>query len=417
MVSTKSIPPATVGKEYRFCFAATPPSPPSGVYKWQDTWANIPSSGFYYFSQYFDRTGCLDSIPEKDGNFLFSVTVADPNGTVSPEAFFKVHVAASTPAKASDSRLANRFFDLCLKDSPSQSGKVIESISVGVQAGLDCGLAIYFEKRAADTPDPNFTTIAQPAPFPFVFPNTGWPAYVSEDFDALLTDQAEVFGYARAALIATERAQGAQAAGNELWSKLQSEAAAQFDELLTQKMAGYLPRAARFATAYRAAGLPDIVFTPAEIDEIRAALPNLPLPLVTHLTTAGLTSDDIAVLARLLAAQTVPVASVSLFTLEQQEATALTTEAPNLSPVAALRVAIENPSITQGIRISLAAELNNAELAIGKGQFDNACGMLTALGRHAIAQRGIGIPPAQDDAIIAALVTTRPFCPGQDVNR
>jgi len=39
--------------------------------------------------------------------------------------------------------------------------------------------------------------------------------------------------------------------------------------------------------------------------------------------------------------------------------------------------------------------------AIGMGQFDAACGMLTALGNEANSLRDIGIPSAQGDAIIA----------------
>jgi hypothetical protein len=404
--------PAIVGKEYHFCFSASPSAPSQGLYTWQISFAS-PAPGFSNLipPDYFSNSGCLDSIPEKDGNFPFSLTVSDPSGNVSPPAYFTLHVTATTPAKAADASLANAYRSWCLANGPS--GTTTNTVGEGIQEAMYCGLMISYAKKASDPPDPNFTTIAQPIPFPFVFPNTGWPSIVSNRFEALLTDQANMFGFAQAALVATERAQGAQAAGDFYWTTRQSQAAAQFDELMTQLMAGYSPIAMAFKTAYTGAGLPDILFTPVEISAFSAALPNLPPSLVSALTAAGLTPEDIAVLTGLLAADDVPTANVSLFTLQDQGATLLSAEAPNLSPVAAVRTAITDVSISGGIQVSLAAKLNNAEAAIGRSQFDAACGILTALNLQANAQRGIGIPPVQVDAIIAALATTSPFCPAQ----
>lgn len=405
------LPQALVGTEYRFCFSASPSTPSQGLYKWQVSFVSIPSSGFYYNSNYFSTTGCFDSVPEASGDFPFSVVVQDPNtGDVSPPAYFTVHVAASTVAKAADARLANIYWSLCLAESPS--GTAPTSIGEGSQAIMDCALALIYAKRAADPPDSTFMTIPEPLAFPFVSSNTGWPQNVFSSFEALLTDEANVFGYAQAALLATERAQGAEAAGDMYWTTKQAQAAAEFDELMTQEMTQYQPLEAAFKLSCTGAGLPDVVFTPAEISLFTGALPNLPVSYVSGLTAAGLTPSDLAVLTRLLAATDLPAADVSMFTLEDQGALALSGEAPNLSPVAVVRVAIGAPGIAAGIQLSLAAKLNNAEAAIGRGNFDAACGMLSGLADETNAQRGIGIPLAQDDAILAALATTNAFCPG-----
>jgi hypothetical protein len=414
-ITTTSIPPAEVGKEYRFCFQATGSSPPGAIDTWKISFAS-PTPGFSNSvpPDYFSSTGCLDSIPEKDGNFPFSLTVSDPSGDVSAPAFFTLHVAATTAAKAADSRLANAYTSFCLAGLPGNTPTSVgEAVGAGAQDAAICALAIKFAQSASDPPDPNFTSIAQPVPFPVVLPSTDWPPRVSNAFRALLEDQANLFGLAQAALTATERAQGAQAAGDVYWTTRQSQAAAQFDELMTWRMAEYSPISSLFETAYTRAGLPDILITPAEISALSADLPDLPPSLASALAADGFTSEDIAVLTGLLAANDVPTANVSLFMLQDQLAVVLSAEAPNLSPVAAVKTAITDSNIADGIRFSLAAKLYLAEAGIGRGEFDDACRALTAIGLQANAQRGIGIPPAQDDAIVAALATTTQFCPAR----
>ncbi len=224
-ITTTSIPPAIVGQPYFFCFQAIGGS---GAYTWQVSFAsrtpgfnNVPDSNF-------DMTGCFKTLPEQGGSFPLSVIATDSNEQASPPASFTLQVAATTPAKASDAKLANIYLWQCFDEGPSA-----DNAGDAAGAAQACALGVWYTNKAADPPDPNFTTIAQPVPFPFVFPNTGWPTNVSRSFDALLTNQAQLIGFAQASLVATERAQGAQAAANIYWYTRQSEAAAQFSELMT----------------------------------------------------------------------------------------------------------------------------------------------------------------------------------------
>jgi len=83
----------------------------------------------------------------------------------------------------------------------------------------------------------------------------------------------------------------------------------------------------------------------------------------------------------------------------------------NLSPVAAVRATITDPSISGSIQASLVRKLDRAEQAIARGDFDDACEVLSSIAREAEALQDNGIPPAQVEEIVAALVSTGAFCP------
>jgi len=189
---------------------------------------------------------------------------------------------------------------------------------VGALGLLAGGLAAHSGYMALDPPDGNYTTLPEPDPPPVPAQAAGGqvsPAAAAA-LDALLANQAEQLGLARAALTAVERAQGARLAGATTWEAQQMVAAGGFareQAALLQAEPG-LRRAAR--DALEDGGFPNPVITAEQIEEAQIAWADgPPATVVEQMDALGFTAADAAQVAGQIAMVDPEAASMPLLDL------------------------------------------------------------------------------------------------------
>lgn len=104
-----------------------------------------------------------------------------------------------------------------------------EDMALSMYRDVSCGASLMFAGIAADPPDPNFASVADPVIR--TLPLTGDAAY-----DDLLDAYERASGYGTASRVAFERYQGAMAASDDAAAAMQAQAASDFTEPLIQAL-------------------------------------------------------------------------------------------------------------------------------------------------------------------------------------
>ena len=171
--------------------------------------------------------GCAADHVFAEFEIKLSATGVALQGGYSPDPQFW-SAQAPCDRKCRQSRAAAIFAGLA-----AIAGAASASPCDGFCAGLALGFGLdsaFFWYLSADPPDSNYTIIDAPVvpPFTPVDAATVGTQEAADAANALLANVFQVIGFEGALLTATERAQGAALAGNSLWERRQSLAAAQF---------------------------------------------------------------------------------------------------------------------------------------------------------------------------------------------
>jgi hypothetical protein len=135
-------------------------------------------------------------------------------------------------------------------------------------AGAGAG-AIQF--WVGDPPDPNYMSIAEPTipAIPDVVPYPDATAAELAAWNALRSNLAQSAAFAMALLTAQERAEGAEAAGDDLWRTEQTAAAARYEAQLVALVRAQPALFADVQAAWRAAGRPSVSISADQIRDLQ----------------------------------------------------------------------------------------------------------------------------------------------------
>ena len=170
---------------------------------------------------------------------------------------------------------------------------------------ISAAAALSYHQLAQDPPDSNFTVIPQPnfPPVPQLM-GTGLNQAQSAAASAILANLVQEIGYARALVVANNRAQGAAIAGNAFWQQQQFAAASLYAAKLAILISGEAGLRMRFQSALGTSGVATLQITPAMVAAFTTSLSGSGLPswLVGQLQTLGFGTSDISNLQTALSA-------------------------------------------------------------------------------------------------------------------
>lgn len=186
---------------------------------------------------------------------------------------------------------------VCVLYAPSLPGRLV-CLAIGFSGTAALLLtARDLNKLAGDPPDPNFTVVAQPIilTLPRLTTDKGVTQAEADAFNALLTNEEQVIGYAKALLRSIERAQGAIDAGNIFWEKQQLDAVAVYQGKLATLLDEQPALLTNFVNALQAAGFSSLTVTPNDVSNFQQDITQngLPASLVEKLTQLGADSATI----------------------------------------------------------------------------------------------------------------------------
>ena len=158
---------------------------------------------------------------------------------------------------------------------------------------------------AADPPDQDFMTIAQPAVIllPHISMQPGITQSEADAMNALTDSLCYSIALSRALITSINRAQSASDAGNTFWEGQQVQAINGYSALRAVVISGQPASLTNLQSALRAAGVPELFVTPTDalLFEAQIALHGLPAQIsnvLTQMHTDGVTIDQIRGLMR-----------------------------------------------------------------------------------------------------------------------
>jgi hypothetical protein len=196
------------------------------------------------------------------------------------------------------------------------------AICAGIGGLITAGLvdiSVILALRVLDPSDPNFMVIAQPV-FPslslLVIPPGATPAQVKafNAFNALLRNQEQAIGFARACNTAINRAQGAFDAGNTFWEGQQVQALNTYTSQLNSLLSAQIGLLSSLQSALlNIGGFPNLAVTPNTVLNFEnGVLSNgLSPALVQALTQLGADSATISQIRNIVTVQDVNVVAAS----------------------------------------------------------------------------------------------------------
>jgi hypothetical protein len=193
----------------------------------------------------------------------------------------------------------------CSASTPPQENAVCSLLTL-IQY-LDLATAWYYESKAKDPSDSNYTAIAQPTPPSLALPSpdpswtAGQLAFYNAWISVALTKE-QLIGLAEATIACVNRAEGAREAGNINWEDQQVLALNHYVDLETAQLQQLLSEQAQLKSARPESGFPDFLITQNQAQQFSLGIlaNGLPSDVQTQLTSLGVGPDGIAALTKAL---------------------------------------------------------------------------------------------------------------------
>jgi len=129
-------------------------------------------------------------------------------------------------------------------------------------AGATAALGMWYNNKAADPPDPDYTSIAQPVTPTIPLPPTdaSWTASQLAAYDAYkayIQNSEQIIGLTQAEITCVNRAEGALNAGDAYWVQQQVAAFQRYADLEAFDLQLLIPQISQLKQAYSQSGFPD----------------------------------------------------------------------------------------------------------------------------------------------------------------
>jgi hypothetical protein len=170
---------------------------------------------------------------------------------------------------------------------------------------LTSAIGLYYNSKAGDPADPNYTSIAVPTPPAVSLPSTNstWTAAEIANYNAwhaVIVTEEQIVGLSQAEITSVNRAEGAHEAGNTYWEQQQLGALKRYTVLEAFDLQLLLVQIAQFEAAYAKSGFPDFMISVDQATqfEVGIAANGLPSDLQQQLTTLGIGADGLPLLQK-----------------------------------------------------------------------------------------------------------------------
>ncbi|MHB8484616.1 MAG: Ig domain-containing protein [Candidatus Acidiferrales bacterium] len=318
-ITTSSLPNGQVGVGYDSGpLTATGGTPfPSASFPDPYTWSATKMPAGLNIS-YF--TGDIYGLsPATPGSFFPAVTVTDFNGNTATKSFVigvaPAQTSLYTPVEASYFALLGEHYMWWgdyygyLGKACSETFPLAEELCAGVEALSQAYtvLGYYYEAKAADPTDTNYTVIAMPVPpsINIPAPDPSWTSAQVAAFNSLKTyilTTEQIIGLSEAEITSVNRAEGANEASDTYWEQQQIAALKQYTHLEALDLQLLLAQNTQLQTTYSQSGFPDFSVSVAEMTqfELGIAASGLPSDLRQQLTALGVDSQGLEFLQNAL---------------------------------------------------------------------------------------------------------------------